>query len=305
MSAPSLNWDDLKVFLAVARAGTLSAAARVLGVSQPTVSRRLAALEADLNNRLFDRLPDGFVPTQAGMELQPLAEAMEQAADAVGRRGAALADRVSGTVRISCYELIAQFLTDQMPTLRRRLPDVEFELSVAHIGANLSKREADLLIRECLPDVPGLIARKLGHFAYAIYGATSALPQMPAAHGEARFRDCDWVSYDEDHNYFAGARWLLDRLGNRQPVVRVNNGIVLHDLVRNGVGLGILPCFAGDADPALTRLTPPIEQVETELHLIVHDDLRRVPSIRAVIDEIASLFRQQTGPLLGKQADAA
>lgn len=303
--AHDLSWDDLKVFLAVVRHGTLSAAARKLAVSQPTVSRRLAVLERDLGARLFDRLPDGFVPSQAGVELMPLAEAMEQAADAVGRKGAALANRVSGTVRLSIYEIMAQFLTEQMPGLRARLPDVEFELSVAHIGANLSKREADLLLRECLPDTPGLIARKLGSFAYAVYGAAAVLEATPAAWGEERYTACPWVSYDEEHTYFAGARWLLDRRNGAPPAVRVNNGIVLHDLVRNGVGLGILPCFAGDRDPALTRLTAPIAEIATTYHLIVHRDLRRVPSIRAVMDELVGLFQQHAARLNGREPMAA
>ncbi len=296
----SMNWDDLRIFLSVARNGSLSAAARALRISQPTVGRRLKALEDSLGARLFDRLPEGFAPTSAGTELLPLAEEMERAALALDRRQAALADGVRGTVRLSIYEVMAQFLLDHLATLRRNLPEIEIELAVAHISANLSRREADLSLRECLPDAPGLIARRLGEIAYAIYGARDYVAANPAALGEARYRDCAWVSTDEEHNYFAGQKWLLDRVGDRRPMVRVNNGIVLYEAVRKGVGLGILPCFAADADGGLVRLSPPLGEVSSVQHMIVHHDLRRVPSVRAVMDELARLFRREAPRLRGE-----
>ncbi len=298
----SINWDDLRIFLAVAREGNLSAAARVLKVTQPTVGRRLRALERKLSARLFDRLPDGFVPTVAGTELLPLAEEMERSAEALERRQATLADTVSGTVRISVMEIMAQFLTESLTELRERLPEVELELAVTHLGANLSKREADLLIRECLPDNPGLIARKLGGVAYAVYGEVGLVARHPAARSEARYRDCPWVSFDEEHAYFTEQQWLTERLGERVAGVRVTNGLVLHEAVRRGAGLGVLPCFAGDWDPALVRLTPPIPGIVCKQHLIVHRDLRRSPSVRAVMDELVGLFQRQM-PRLGGEVE--
>ena len=166
-----MNWDDLRIFLAVAREGSLSAAARALKVTQPTIGRRLKGLEDALRTRLFDRLPEGFVPTEAGVELRPLAEAMERDALAVDRQRAAFTQEARGVVRISVWETFAQFLTDHLTELRMQLPEIEIELSVTHILADLMRREADLLIRECLPKNPGLVARKLGNYAHAIYGA--------------------------------------------------------------------------------------------------------------------------------------
>lgn len=295
----AMQWDDLRVFLAVAREGNLSAAARRLKVSQPTVGRRLAVLEETLSTRLFDRRPDGFVLTAAGSELRPMAESMERAAESVERKQASFANSLKGTVRLSIYELMAQFLTRHMSTLRQALPDVEIELAVAHISANLSKREADLLIRECLPDSSSLIARKLGRFAYAVYGGVDLVAVQPQAYGEGRYEDCSWVGFDDDHSYFSGARWLSERRDGRPPDIRTNNGLVLHDLVREGVGLGILPCFAGDSDPDLVRLTPPIEAIDSNFHLIVHDDLRRVPAVRAVMDAVGDLFVREEANLTG------
>jgi len=299
------NWDDLRIFLAVARDGNLSAAARTLRVTQPTVGRRLRALEQRLAARLFDRLPDGFVPTAAGAQLLPLAEEMERSAEALERRQASLADTVSGTVRLSVMEAMARFLAEFVGELRGRLPEIEIELAFTHLGANLSKREADLLIRECMPDNPGLIARRLGELSYAVYGEAGLVERNPAARGEARYRDCPWVGYDEEHSRFTDQQWLLERLAGRLPAVRVNNGLVLHEAVRRGAGLGVLPCFSGDWDPALVRLTAPIPELDSTQYLIVHRDLRRTPSVRAVMDELASLFQREAPRLAGQAAGIA
>lgn len=305
MARSLMNWDDLRIFLAVARKGSLSSAARTLKVTQPTVGRRLKGLEEALGARLFDRLPEGFVPTDAGAELLPLAEAMERHAQAVDRQQAGFAKDARGVVRISVWETFAQFLTDHLTALRTRLPEIEIELSVTHILADLLRREADLLIRECRPKNPDLITRKLGHYAHAVYGARAYVEAHPAARGEARYRACAWVGYDEAHAYFQNQTWLLSRLEGRLPAVRVNNGIVLHEAVRKGAGLGVLPCFAGDRDPALLRLSPALEEITHDLYLVMHQDLRRSPVVRAVSEVLFEIFRSEGDRLLGRTTAAA
>lgn len=294
-----MNWDDMRIFLSVARSGSLSAAAKALRVSQPTVGRRLKGLEANLGARLFDRLPDGFAPTPAGAELLPLAEAMEKTALAVDRRQPALAEGARGTVRIAVWETFGQLLTEHLGELRRRLPEIEIEISVSHLHANLSRREADLLIQECLPENPSLIVRRLAAYSFAVYGARDYVAANPAALGAARYSACQWVGYDEDHAYFHNQSWLLDRLEGRQPAVRCNNGIIIYEAVRKAAGLGVLPCFAGDADAELVRLTPPIEALVRDLHLVVHPDIRRSPAVRAVIEALAGIFKAEGPRLLG------
>ena len=296
----TMNWDAMRVFLAVARDCSLSAAARHLKVTQPTVGRRLGQLESDLGTRLFDRLPEGFVPTQAGEELLPIAEDMEKAAHALQRRRATLADTVSGTVRLSVFEVPAQFVTMHLPAIRANLPEIEIELSVNRMNANLSRREADLVLQVCLPDTPGLIARKLGELSYSVYGSQAYVAATPAARGNKRYQDCEWVAFDDDHVYFDGQTWLREKLAGRAPAIRMNNGHAIHDAVRNGAGLGVLPCFAGDSDPDLGRLTAPIQGVESDLNLVVHRDLKKVPSVRAAMDELIRLFKQEAPRLAGR-----
>ena len=294
-----MNWDDIRIFLAISREGSLSAAARTLRVTQPTVGRRLKALEEQLGARLFERLPDGLAPSPAGTELLPLAEAMEASALAVDRRTPSLAETAKGTVRISVWESFAWLLTDYMPELRAKLPDIDIEIAVNHIHSNLMRREADLIIQECLPNTPSLVVRRLGSYSFAVYGARGYVDENPAALGDARYQECEWVGFDEEHAYFHNHSWLLDQLDGALPGVRTNDGHVISHVVQQGAGLGVLPCFIGDTKPGFVRLTPPIEELTRGLHLVVHRDIRKSPAVRAVIDLLAELFKRDADRLLG------
>ena len=282
------NWDDLRVFLTLAREGTLTTAAKALGVSHPTVSRRVQALEQQIGARLFERLPDRFVPTSAGEELLADTEAMEKAALSIKRRSAGLSDTVSGVVRLSAGEAMAVLVARHLPWLRARLQQIEFEVVASHTLANLSRREADLLIREQVPELAGIVTRKLCHVAYAIYAARTLEMKrtaMPA------LVDLPWIGFDDDHSYMPGQRWMHEQLG-RRPEMRVNNWLVLHDAVRSGAGLGVLPCYLADQDPRLQRVGGVLPEITTEQWLLVHRDLRALPRVRAVMDALVELFQR-------------
>lgn len=294
----ALNWDDVRVFCAVARHGTLSAAARELQLSQPTVGRRIQSLEAALSARLFDRHPDGFVLAAAGEELLPLAEQMTRSADVIQRRRESFAENLTGTVRVSTAEMMTGFLSRHLLELKSALPEVEWELFVSHLQANLTRREADISIRECLPDSSGLVSRKLGRMAYAVYGLDDYVERFPESLTEQRFEACSWVGYDEAHGYFSQQRWL-DKRRARPPETRSTNGFVIVDAVRRGCGLGVLPCFLGDADERLRRVTPVLSDLILDQWLLVHRDLLKTPRVRAAIDAIVELFKRQEAYLLG------
>jgi DNA-binding transcriptional LysR family regulator len=243
------SWDDLRIFLTLAREGTLTTAAKALGVSHPTVARRVAALEQQIGARLFDRLPDRFVPTSAGEELLGDTEAMERAALSIDRRSASLSDTVSGVVRLSAGEEISALLARHLPDLRARLTQIEFELSATHTALNLSRREADLLIREQVPDLADIVARKLGRVAYAIYAHPSLAAIVPGARlAPAAFKSVPWVGFDDDHTRMPGQRWLQERLDGGRPAIRCNNWLVVRETARAGGGFAVLPCYLGDAD---------------------------------------------------------
>jgi DNA-binding transcriptional LysR family regulator len=294
----AMNWDDLHVFLTLARAGRLTAVAKQLDVSHPTVARRVKALEDSIGARLFDRLPDRFVLTEAGEGLLADAEAMERAADSIHRRSAGLTDPAHGTVRLSANEAMTGFLASHLPRLRQGLQCVEFELTASHMLANLSRREADLLIREQVPDLASLVTRKLGRVAYAIYGHVS----LDADPAREKLRRLPWVGFDDDHNYMPGQSWVLELLEGAKPAMRVNNWLVLHDAVRAGAGLAVLPCYLGDIDPAVHRIGPVLKDLWADQWLLVHRDLRELARVRRVMDALIALFQEQRSLLEGKSA---
>jgi DNA-binding transcriptional LysR family regulator len=285
------SWDDLRIFLALAREGTLTTAAKALGVSHPTVARRVQALEKQIGARLFERLPDRFAPTAAGEELLADTEAMEKAALSINRRSAGLSDTVSGVVRLSAGEAMAAWLARHLPELRQGLAQIEFELTASHTLANLSRREADLLIREQVPDLGGIVARKLGRVAYAVYGHRSF------ARAKAELKSLPWIGFDDDHAYMPGQAWLHELLDGAKPAVRGNNWLVLHEAARAGAGLAVLPCYLGDPDRQLHRIGNVLPEVFAEQWLLVHRDLRALPRVRAVMDAMIVLFQRER-PLL-------
>jgi DNA-binding transcriptional LysR family regulator len=292
------NWDDLRVFLTLAREGNLTAAAKRLNVSHPTVARRTKALEVAIGARLFDRLPDRYVLTPAGEELLADAQSMEQASDSLDRRIAGLTDTARGTVRISAGEAMTAFLARNVAALRRNLQGIEFELGASHMLANLSRREADLMIREQIPDLASIVARKLGSAAYAVYA--SATFQIENT-GRDTLRRQAWVGFDEDHDYMPGQAWVRDLIGGAWPSVRVNNWLVLQEAVRSGAGLAVMPCYVGDGDHHLRRIGPILKDVAAEQYLLVHRDLRELPRVRAVMDALIALFQRERAALDGKR----
>jgi len=296
------EWDDLRVFLTLSRESNLTATARRLGVSHPTVARRIKSLEDAIGARLFDRLPDRFVLTPAGEELMADAQAMEQAAESIGRRSAGLTDTARGTVRISAGEAMTAFIASHLPRLRRNLQCVEFELVASHMLANLSRREADLLIREQVPDLASIVTRRLGRVAYAVYGSP-AIAVTDAARDT--LRQMPWISFDEEHNYMPGQSWLFELLDGARAAVRVNDWLVLHDAARAGAGLAVLPCYVGDGDRLLRRIGPILADVAPDQWLLVHRDLRDLARVRAVIDALVLLFQEERSTLEGLRSSQA
>jgi len=296
------DWDDLRVFLTLARDGKLTAAARRLEVSHPTVARRVKALEDAIGARLFDRLPDRFVLTSAGEELLADAQAMERAAESIHRRSAGLGDTFHGTVRLSAGEAMAGFLADRLRRLRHNMNCVEIELVATHTLANLSRREADLLIREQVPDLASLVTRKLGRAAHAVY---AGLDLAIADRSRAALRRMPWVGFDEEHGYMPGQGWVLDLLEGGRPAVRVNNWLVLRDAARAGAGLAVLPCYLGDGDARLRRIGPVLREVAADQWLLVHQDLRALPRVRAVMDALVRLFQEERPAIEGRAPAAA
>lgn len=270
-----MDWDHIRFVLAIGRGGTLSAAAQALGVDQTTVSRRLAAVEQAVGGPLFQRVGGRLQPTPAGAEAMVRAERMEVEATAFAVSARDTHAEPAGPVRLTSVDsLMTCFLAPRIWRLRARYPRLVPELIAAGANLDLGRREADVALRLARPREGAMKVRKVADLGYAVYVARGI---DPATAG--------WMAYDESMAALPEAQWLLTQEGGTAPVLRATSVAALAAAAVAGAGRAVLPCLVGDAYPALLRAGPPV--LRRELWLAVHEDLSRLPAIRAVADWLA------------------
>ena len=294
-----MNWDDVAVFLAVARTGRARAAAEQLGISQPTIGRRIERLERDLRSPLFDRSREGYVLTKQGVELVSMAEAMDTAAQGLQHRSLPRDALSPIDVRISALEWPATLLATNADKLHalEELASARLEIDVSDETAALSMRQADIAIRHEIPPSGDFITRKLGTIACAVYGAAAYVAGHPAARSERRYGACDWIMYTHEQAHYPIMLWLSGQLGDRQPRFRGSTTAVIHEAVAAGGGLAILPCLLADRDPRCVRVGAVMDDLHSgDYWLIVHKQLLRRPAFRRTVDGLVRIFADATRP---------
>ena len=275
------DWDDLRFLLALARRGSLSAAARALGVTHATVSRRLGSLERSLGQELVERRADRFELTEAGRRVLDRALAVE--AQLAELEGAPAAEGLSGTVRLSATEGVAvQLAVPGLAPLLERHPALALEVVADSQSVSLARREADLALRWARPEEGGLIARRLRRVRFDAYAA----PAYLARHQEGAPHRL--VGYADGLDRLPEAGWLRRRFPDAGFALRTNGPLALLAAVQAGMGVGALADFM--ATPGLVRLDPEGAPLERELWLVQPADTRGVPRIRAVRDALAALL---------------
>ncbi|HKY35147.1 MAG TPA: LysR family transcriptional regulator [Polyangiaceae bacterium] len=285
------SWDDVRFFLAIHRAGSLSAAAKPLKVTQPTCGRRLAALEASLHLKLFDRTPDGLRITAAGTTLLDAARRMEQSAEDLALR-ATVSDRdLEGVVRIATTELFASsFLVGALDQVREKYPGIRAELVLSNSETDLLRREADIAVRfgpqASRPKPPTLVARKLGDEPFRLYGADTYLRRRSQRVDPDDLAGHDVVVYAGRH---PAGEWCARAFVRSTVALSVPSMQVSGAAIAAGLGLGVLPQRAARLFPSLRALSPIITHAAG--WLIVHPDLRHVPRIRTVVDTLVATYR--------------
>lgn len=293
-----MEWDDLRYVLAVGRHGTLSAAARHLGVNHSTVFRRIGLIEERLGARLFERHRDGYTPTPAGEEAVALAERLEDQVDGLERRLAGRDTRPSGTVRVTTTDtLLAKALAPLLAAFRPAYPDIEIELVVENRFLSLSRRDADVAIRPTTAPPETLIGRRVCAIATAIYGSANYLADAPPSGDLAAHA---WIAPDDSLAHLASARWLRRTLPGVHPVLRANTLLGMLAAAEAGLGLAALPCFLGDATAELRRVRPPLDELVSGLWLLTHRDLRRVARVRAFMDFLDRELRRRSDAFEGR-----
>ena len=298
-----LDWDDFRVFLSVARAGTLSAAAKLLQVDQSTISRRLAAFESAAGSRLFDRTPDGYVLTSAGEAVRGRVEDLESQALAIERQLLGQDARPTGPVRLAASDSFAAwFLVPRLGPLHQLYPGIRVELVTGNQNVNLARREADISLRLTKPKEPNLIARRLGIAAWAVYGSASYLARYAKPSPRGQLRGHRVVGLDPELRGTVGARWLAKQGALAEVALTCNTLVSQAAAVVAGIGIGPLPCVFGDREVALERALPRTIG-QHDLWLVVHPDVRHSARVRAVMDYLTELVLAQA-PLLSGNVKA-
>ena len=283
MNAQIANWDDLRVFLAVARTGSLSGAARSLGVNHSTVFRRIAGFEEELGVRLFERLPTGYALTAAGEETLAIVERIEADVATLDRTVTGQDLRLSGTVRITAIDMLAFWLLP--PSLARfhaAYPGIEIELVVGNEALNLSRRETDIALRIGNTPPETLVGRRVGRLNFAVFGA----PDYCAAHPETDLAQHQWIGFDNAHAPLV--RRLEEFLPDVHPAFRSNSIAAALRLTSAGIGLAILPSAIAGMKDNLVRVADVPDTFGLDLWLLTHEDLRHTARIRAVIDFLST-----------------
>ena len=301
-----LDWDDIRYFLSVARHGNLSAAAKDLHVSQPTVSRRLSALESSLGVRLLDRTPDGYVLTLAGTEARDRAERLENEAHSLERTLGGRDTRLSGIVRVTCAEtMAAHILSPCFAAMQQSHPEIAVELIPDPRELSLSMREADLSVRLTQPTQHDLVVRRIGSLAFGLY----ASPTYLEGRGDVDFADgClghGLIAQSDDIQDASQFRWLADLTPRARVAFRTNSHEAAISAAIHGAGLACLARFRADHEPGLVRLCPSQAAPTTGIWLVVHRDNRETSRIRAVMAHIVETLRSRRASLMPDGAAAA
>jgi DNA-binding transcriptional LysR family regulator len=279
-----IGWGDLRLVRAVGEVGTLTGAARRLGVDHSTAFRRLGALEERLGVRLFERARNGYAPTPAGEATLAAAERILGDLGELERRIAGEDLRPSGTVRVTTTDTLLDILAPCFAAFRIAHPEITVEVAATNAFFTLTKRDADVAIRPAASVPEGLVGRRIATLATALYASPNYLARHPEG---SDLSSHDWIAPDESLSHLGSAKWMQSAIFPERIIHRGNSLLALRAAARAGIGVAPLPCYLADPDPALRRVHPPLLEMESALWLLTHPDLRRVARIRALLDFLA------------------
>ncbi|RED46212.1 LysR family transcriptional regulator [Aestuariispira insulae] len=290
-----MDWNDIRFFLSVAENGTLSAAAKALNVSQPTVGRRMDALEQVVGRRLFERSQQGFSLTAAGEILLPHALRMQAEALSFLKHPGGAEDDLSGPVRIRLGELTSRFFASHLHEFRARYPKIQIELETSYELADLSRKEVDIAMVDTLPGHGDITVKKLAHYTHAVYGARSYVAEHPEAFTEDRYSKCDWITAEVRGDCGADHAWVMGKIGPNRPSVTCRTFNGLFAALEGGAGLAVCSIFSLEDNPNVVRVSEKVEELSFEAWLVAHRDLLALPRVRVLWDWLVGLFEVHRG----------
>lgn len=293
----SLNWDNLRFFLAVARNGSLRAGAEELNVNHGTVNRRIVAIEKQLNTKLFIRLPTGYVLTTSGEEILESAKRVDREINSLRRETYALGAEVSGELRVTLPHPLARHLL--MPDFTRfieQYPGVDLEIISSYTEHNLTNREADVAIRATRKLPPGhLYGKQVSTFNSTAYASRSYLKKISSSHN-----DLSWIMKKGDENAHP---WIKNAgYSDKNNKILVSDMEVQLSAAKANMGACVLPCFVGDKETDLTRLTQSDTHPTMDIWILTHKDLRNTPRVSAFTRFMDEAFKNHKTLIEGHQS---
>lgn len=287
MSQNPLDWESQRAFLAVLREGSLSAAARALGVAQPTVRRRLEALERSIGVALFTRSPSGLSPTEAARELGGHAEVMAAAAEAFARTASADTDAAHGTVRITASDVVgAEVLPSVLAGLRETQPGLVFELSLTNRNEDLLRHEADIAVRMVRPTQAAMVATRVGVVELGLFAKADYLERHGTPAGLEDLDRFALIGPDRETADLRALNALGLRLARPKFSCRTDNQLAQLGAIRAGLGIGICQKAIARRDPTLVAVLPEAFSYGLDTWVTMHEDLRRVRRVRATFGHL-------------------
>lgn len=300
----SFNWDDISIFLALARYRSLSAAARAMRVNHSTIGRRIRELETVLETKLFERTRHGFMLTDAGDILLQEAEGAEAHINNISSRFSGEASRVAGTVRLATMEALGSlFIAPNLVKFYRETQAVQVELVTASHWINLSKREADVLVSFPKPGGHRIDTEKIGEFALFLYASEDYVARCGMPRTMDELQRHDFVGYIDELIAISAVRWLSDVFREPDTIFRSTSLVAQYHAATAGLGIAMLPTFVAGPDPRLRRIMPEQICVMRDFWLSVHHDLEHINRVRQVMKFLRGLIHDNRDFLIGRSGD--
>jgi DNA-binding transcriptional LysR family regulator len=301
------DWNRARAFLVTAEEGSLSAAARALGLAQPTLGRQVEALEQELGVALFERVGRGLIPTPGGLELLDHVRAMGNAASRIAFAASGQSQSVEGQVTITASEVVAAFLLPPvLARLRHSHPGLELRIVASMDVRDLRRREADIAVRSGKPTDPELIATRLRDTPAHLYATPGYLKTLGRPKTPQDLTRADWIGFSDDGDRFLdGLNAMGFSLTRKNIPIHTSNHLVLWELVKQGLGIGVVIDEVGDAEPLVERVLPAMSPIPIPMWLVAHREVKTSRRVRLVFDLLAAELGPKTSAPRKKKKPAS
>ncbi|HEX5648881.1 MAG TPA: LysR family transcriptional regulator [Steroidobacteraceae bacterium] len=282
-----VGWELYRSFLGVLSEGSLSGAARLLGITQPTVGRHISALETSLGFALFTRSQAGLLPTEAALSLRTYAEAMSSTAAALQRAAASQGAGVKGTVRVSASEVVgAELLPPILGEIRDQHPELTIELVLTNRVQDLLRREADIAVRMTPPRQGALVAKRVDPVTLGLHAHRSYLALRGTPRNSAELERHSLIGFDVETPFLRAARKALPMWTREAFSLRTDSDLAQLALIRSGCGIGVCQVAIAKRDPSLVRVMARQFEFKLETWVTMHEDLRSSPRCKVTFDAL-------------------